>query len=338
MNKKAPQPKIHQTRSRTSLVAGYNLGKGHLDRWMDQSHLFSTTLTPAEKASIEAELRDWGYEYWEGVFRLGKASSPVLKNLFPGLRRALVRQGEVVIVRRGIKETGYYYLLAEIVKEEGIKQIQRNLAGQVVNLKVSYVNRPDLTGQLVADPTNGADFTFSDFVIFRNDSQAQPELRRGDHKIKQILKIEELFRKDLEVSRPRIIAYHPLLTTSDKAALLNKYFFSEANDLITIASLNEGDKPTLHNWDTDSKQSDLWENYIKSLTEWKRLNGIRTNTARKKERNLLDEVALVEEQFEALENTRYDALVQGLEECRQKWGFAYTLLKPDEVEEVKEKD
>jgi hypothetical protein len=42
---------------------------------------------------------------------------------------------------------------------------------------------------------------------------------------------------------------------------------------------------------------------------------------------------LVEEQFEALENSRYNALMEGLEEALEKWNWEYKLLRPDEAEE-----
>ena len=115
--------------------------------------------------------------------------------------------------------------------------------------------------------------------------------------------------------------------------MFKKQIFTEANDLITIASLDTGYNPTLHNWPGGSKQADLWANYIKCLTEWKRLNGMRTMTSKKKQVQLTTEVEMIEEQFETLENTRYDSLTEALEECKTKWSWEYTLLKPDQKEE-----
>jgi hypothetical protein len=48
------------------------------------------------------------------------------------------------------------------------------------------------------------------------------------------------------------------------------------------------------------------------------LNGIRTNTNKKNKPQVVKEIELVEEQFEALENSRYNALMEGLEEALEK--------------------
>jgi hypothetical protein len=165
------------------------------------------------------------------------------------LRYTLVREGEVVVIRKRT-EGKEYFLLADIDynEEEKTKNIKRNLGGEIVELKVKYHNRKGLIGNLSnKSEIEKNDFDITDVIIFYNNSQGEGELKRGQHQIKKIVKIEEQFLKDLETSRPRILAYHPLINTKSKAEMLKKYIFEEANDLITIASLNEGDKPSLHN-------------------------------------------------------------------------------------------
>ena len=168
------------------------------------------------------------------------------------MRYNLVRNGSVIVIRKKA-EQGTYYLLADIhVDENKIPSFKRNLGGQIVELKVVYQNKKGLIGNLVLNREKNqelaeADFTSDDYVIFRNNSQELPELRRGKQQLSKIIKIEQQFLKDLEVSRPRLLAYHPLITSKDKAEMFKKQIFTEANDLITIASLDTGYNPTLHN-------------------------------------------------------------------------------------------
>lgn len=331
--RKGKRPKIYVTGGRSSYNAGFNLGKGQLDRLADKK-ISNTTLTPNEKEEIENDWKEWGFEYFAGLFPLGKNSDNNLKKIWPDLRWALVHDGIIVVIRKKA-EKDYYYLLADIHVQDKVRNIKKNLGGEIVKLKVVYRKRKDIVGNLVLDDgeINENDFSPNDYVIFRNNSLELPELRRGQRQLNKIIEIEEQFSKDLKVSRPRIIAYHPIISDKNKAAQLKDYIFEETNDLITIASLNEGDKPTLHDWPGGSRQADLWANYSRCLTEWKRLNGIRTMTNKKKQTQLTSEVEMIEEQFEALENNRYDSMITSLEECLEKWKWNYSLLKPDQKEE-----